>query len=86
MNWGEGENDCDGGCLAELLKYHLEAWLEKEETLEGTRNGMRKLRKDQHALGKAISTSNVDLYRWRGELMHPLDEKEQLFNVLKSVV
>ena len=48
---------------------------------------MRKLRKDQHALEKAISTSDVDLYGVkRGELMHPLDEKEQLFNVLKSVV
>jgi len=48
---------------------------------------MRKLRKDQHALGKAISTSDVDLHRVEGgELMHPLGEKEQLLNVLKSVV
>lgn len=48
---------------------------------------MRKLRKDQHALRKAISTSDVDLYGVEGgELMHPLGEKEQLFNFLKSVV
>ena len=24
---GKGEKGCDGRCLAELLKYHLEAWL-----------------------------------------------------------
>lgn len=26
----KGEKACDGRCLAELLKYHLEAWLKKK--------------------------------------------------------
>lgn len=48
---------------------------------------MRKPRKDQQALGKATSTSDADVYgvEW-GELMYPLDEKEQLFNFLKCVI
>lgn len=39
----KGENDCDGGCLAELLKYHLEAWLEKK------RNPRRNKKWDEEA-------------------------------------